>query len=132
MTPKRNGFTLLETLIAMGVLTIGIIGIMQMFPPALLAARQAAERSVIAQLAQSRLGQVKAAGAEIIYRLPSISKTQFLTIDNTQAAQKLYSGAISTIEQLSGASDAYLQRITFKVKFFDDREETFVTYITRQ
>ena len=123
----RAGFTLLEVLIAIAILVIGITAVMQLFPASLLQARMAAERTVTSELTNSVLGQVRASGAAALFyrRIPP----QLLQL---QGQEGLYSGYSATIQRLAGASDMYLQRVTFTVNFTDDRSDTFVTYVAQQ
>ncbi|MBI5093206.1 MAG: prepilin-type N-terminal cleavage/methylation domain-containing protein [Candidatus Hydrogenedentes bacterium] len=78
---ERKGFTLIEVLIAMVILGVGIIAIFKMFPDSLRQARVAAERTIVAELASSRLCQVRAAGAENLLR----STPSFLSAVTTAA-----------------------------------------------
>jgi Tfp pilus assembly protein PilV len=121
------GFTLLEVVVALSILIIGIIAIMQLFPQSLLQARVAAERTVTAELANSVLGQIRASSAEALYQ-NKIPDT-FLSVYNMYG---LYSGYNTTVERLNGASDVFLQRVTFTVTFPDGRVESFVTYVAQQ
>ncbi len=122
-----SGFTLLEVVVALSILIVGIVGIMQLFPQSLLNARVAAERSITAELANSVMGQIRASSAEALFknRIPS----SFLSVYGLYG---LYSGYNTTVERLNGASDVFLQRVTFTVSFPDGREETFVTYVAQQ
>lgn len=130
MTPRRHiepaGFTLLEVLIALGILLVGIIAVMQLFPLSLSAARQASEDTITSQAAHSILGQVRATSAEAVFndQLPD-------DLLKLQRANGLY-GFTTTVQRLAGAHEIYLQRVTFTVTFANDRQETFTTYITRR
>jgi len=127
---QNNGFTLLEVIVALTILVIGIVAIMQLFPNSLLQARMAAERTVTAELANSVLGQVKASGAEALFdgRVPP----NLLSVEEIYGAYGLYQGYTTTIQRLNGASEVFLQRVTFTVTFHDGRQETFVTYVADQ
>ena len=59
---KKNGFTLVEVLVAMSILTIGVVALMQTFPHAMRLSRRAAERTTVSSVAKTELGRVKAAG----------------------------------------------------------------------
>ena len=109
------------------ILIIGIVAIMQLFPRSLLQARVAAERTITAELANSILGQIRASSAEALFKnkIPG----GFLSVYGVHG---LYNGFNTTVERLNGASEIFLQRVTFTVTFPDGRTESFVTYVARQ
>ena len=123
---RGQGFTLLEVLVAMGILLIGIIAIMQLFPVSLINARRAAERTITSQTAHSVLGQIRASSAEALYRgqIP-------LDLIRLDKAGSIYNFS-TTVEQLGGAAEVYLQRVTFTVTFNDGRSENFTTFVARR
>ena len=123
---RGGGFTLLEVLIALGILAIGIIGVMQLFPMSLINARPAAERTITSQTAHSVLGQIRASSAEALFRdqIP----LELILLDDANA---IYNFS-TTVEKLSGAAEVYLQRVTFTVSFSDGRSENFTTFVTRR
>ena len=123
---ERSGFTLVEVLVALGILIIGIVGVMQLFPASLSAARQAAERTITSQTAHSVLGQLRASSAEALFNdeIP-------LELLNIDRAGGLY-GFTTTVDRLNGASEVYLHRVTFTVDFASGRRETFTTFVARQ
>lgn len=124
---RQEGFTLLEVLIALAILIIGIMSIMQLFPNSLLQARIAAERSITAELANSKMGAIRAASAEALYQnaLPP-------GIIAAYGSYGLYEGYTTSVSRLSGASEVFLQRITFSVAFPEGRRQSFVTYVAQQ
>ena len=124
------GFTLLEVLIALAILIIGIVAVMQLFPRSLLQARQAAERSVTAELANTQLGQIRQSGAQNLLngRVPP----ELLSIRDVYGAYGLYQGYNTTVQRMNGAADVFLQRVTFTVEFPDGRSEKYVTFVTQQ
>ena len=123
----REGFTLLEVLIAMGILLIGIVSIMQLFPHSLMQARMANERTVTAELANSVLGQIRASSAEALFnsRIPGSLLTVY-------GAYGLYDGYTTSVRRLNGGMDVFLQRVTFTVTFADGREESYTTFVAQQ
>lgn len=124
---RQEGFTLLEVLIALAILIIGIVAVMQLFPSSLLQARIAAERSITAELANSVIGQVRAASAEALYK--NAIPPGLLAVHGSYG---LYDGYTTSTNRLGGASEVYLQRVTFTVRFPEGRRETFVTYMAQQ
>lgn len=129
---ERKGFTLIEVLIAMVILGVGIIAIFKMFPDSLRQARVAAERTIVAELASSRLGQVRAAGAENLLRSTPSYLSAVTTAAGVSQSGSMYDGYSSSVQRMRGAEDTYLQRVTFSVKMPDGRLETFVTYVAKQ
>ena len=125
LTPGE-GFTLIEVIIALGILLIGIIGVMQHFPASLTAARRASERTITSQTAHSILGQIRASSAEALFRgqIP-------LELIQLDEASSIYNFT-TTVERLGGAAEVYLQRITFTVTFSDGRSENFTTFVARR
>lgn len=125
LTPGA-GFTLIEVIIALGILLIGIIGVMQLFPASLTAARRASERTITSQTAHSVLGQIRASSAEALFRgqIP----LELIQLDESGSIYNF----TTTVEQLSGAAEVYLQRITFTVTFSDGRSENFTTFVARR
>lgn len=73
----RGGFTLIEVLVSLGILFGGLIAVTQLFPISLTNARIAAERNVVSQMAQSRLAEVRAMGAETFYARQVVSFGDF-------------------------------------------------------
>lgn len=128
---ERKGFTLVEVLVALAILGVAIVAIIKLFPDSLRQARVAAERTIVAELASSRLGQVRAAGAEnLLNGRPSyLNLTAASQIYQTSL---MYDGYTSNVQRMSGADETYLQRVTFTVKMPDGRLETFVTYVAKQ
>ncbi len=130
MIPRRltrgEGFTLIEVIIALGILLIGIVGVMQLFPASLTSARRATERTITSQTAHSVLGQIRASSAEALFRgqIP----LELIQLDD---ANSIYNFS-TTVQQLSGAAEVYLQRVTFTVTFSDGRSENFTTFVTRR
>ncbi len=121
------GFTLVEVLVALGILLTGIGAVMLLFPASLSAARQAAERTITSQTAHSVLSQIRASSAESLYRgqLPP----QLLELQRQGA--DIY-GYTTSVQGLAGAAEVYLQRVTFVVTFADGDTEQFTTFVARR
>jgi prepilin-type N-terminal cleavage/methylation domain-containing protein len=127
---KRNGgFTLLEVLVALAILTGGIVAAMQLFPHALRQSRAAAERTAAANLANSELSRLRA--IDIGHDFTSwLGRSTLDTLGHVEQAYALYNGWTTTVQRIAGVGDTY--RVTFSVQMFDGRRETFVTYVTRR
>jgi prepilin-type N-terminal cleavage/methylation domain-containing protein len=121
----REGFTLLEVLIALTILAVGIMAVMQLFPVSLTSARQAIEDTVSAELADSQLGKVRASGADRLMRGLS-------SIQTVSAGYSVYSNYQSSVQRMRGAGGVGLQRVVFRVEMPDGREQAFVTYVANQ
>lgn len=123
----RGGFTLIEVLVALGILLIGILSVLVMFPQSLKAARTAAERSITSQAAHSVLSQIRASSAESLYNerlLPEL-------LNQPQTGARVY-GYATSVQRLSGAAEVYLQRVTFNVTLPNGRTESFTTFVAEQ
>ena len=122
----QSGFTLLEVLVSLGIIIIGIVATMQLYPTSLLQARIAAERTVTAQTANSVFGEIRASSAEALFenRVPP-------ELLSDPEASSLF-GYRTTIQRLPGSAGVHLQRVTLTVTFASGRRETFVTYVSRQ
>jgi len=124
---RRGGFTLVEVLVALAILLTGIISVLVMFPQSLKAARIAAERSVTSQAAHSVLSQIRSTSADSLYNqriLPELLTQQ-------QSSANLY-GYATSVARLTGASEVYLQRVTFTVTLSNGRTESFTTFVAEQ
>lgn len=129
MKMNNAGFTLLEVLIALVILTVGIIAAMQLFPASLRQSRLAAERTVAANLATSELSRLRA--IDVGRDLGSwLDRNTLDTLTTSERAYALYSGWTTTVQRTAGLNDTY--RVTFSVTMLDGHRETFVTYIAKR
>jgi len=129
---EKNGFTLVEVIVALTILSVGIIAVMKLFPESIRQSQRAAERQQVAFLAKTELGKLRAAGvgklvtewagANAYNNLASAGGTYYGPVAG------LYRGWTSTVSRIS--SDVDLYRVTFNVEMFDGRREQFVTYVT--
>lgn len=133
---RQKGFTLVEVLVAMAILSIGVVAVLQLFPHALRLVRGAAERTQAAELADSEFARLRAAGvgsglSEWLNNVKNAySLYEIQRITEIYAPNILYEGVNATIERIASAGDMY--RVTFSVLMADGRNETFVTYVTKQ
>jgi len=134
----QHGFSLVEVLIAIAILLFGIAAVIRMFPLSLTNTQQAAQRTVVAELADSSLNRMRTAGAEHVWetvaRLRGIYEMYLfdVTLDQFGRAGNLYDSYWTHVTPMRGAQDTFLQRITFTVDLPDDRQRTFVTYVSDQ
>lgn len=131
MDGKRNsGFTLIEVIVALTILSIGIIAIMKLFPQAIRQTQLAAERQQVSFLAKTELGQLRAGGVGQGFSNWAANNA-FRNLANAGGEYTgLYKSWTSTVKRVS--SDVDLYRVTFNVEMFDGRRERFVTYVTEQ
>lgn len=122
-----SGFTLLEVIVSLTILAVGIITVLQLFPLAQTQARKATERSTVASLAQTQLGQVKAGGVGNSLNDWAVENA-LKQLNEQERAYALYDSWRSSVQRVSGDVDLF--RVTFSVKLFDDSEEKFVMYVT--
>ena len=127
------GFTLVEVLIAVGILAIGILAVMQLFPIALTQSRRAAEKTAATQLASSEVNKLQAQdlGPQVVEEWLKTNANHDLNnnLYKVERASALYEGWQSSVERLAGAVPLY--RVSFRVNMLDGRTETYVTYVTR-
>lgn len=128
-----GGFTLVEVLIAVGILAIGILAVMQLFPIALTQSRLAAEKTAATQLASSEVNKLQAQdlGPQVVETwLKNNANHDLNAVENvSERATALYQGWQANVERVAGAVPLY--RVTFRVNMMDGRTETYVTYVTR-
>jgi type IV pilus modification protein PilV len=56
---RQRGFSLVEVLVAMAILIVGVIGVLQLFPPSLRASSEASLRGRAALLAQAKMEEIR-------------------------------------------------------------------------
>jgi len=131
-TKNRDGFSLVEVIVAMAILGIGILAFMRFFPLGLKNVQVAQERSVASELANDRMGQIQMAGPRLLeatgvfgnaFNLTNIAQMQ------TIYGNYVYDGFTTTIQPMTGSDQTGLKRVTFAVELPDGRRETYVTYI---
>jgi uncharacterized protein (TIGR02598 family) len=124
---RNSGFTLLEVLVAVGILGIGIMAVMGLFPQSLRAARAAAERNTAATVAGSELSRLRALD-NLSEMRAWINKNAVGALDAATDTYAIYAGTEGSVTRLPGTTDVF--RVTYRVKMTDGRYESFVTYVT--
>ena len=124
---RNSGFTLLEVLVAVGILGVGILAVMGLFPQSLRAVRAAAERNEAATAAGSALSQLRALD-NLSEMRAWINKNAMASLDEAASAYAIYEGAGASVTRLPGTQDVF--RVTYRVKMTDGRYESYVTYVT--
>lgn len=128
----NRGFTLVEVIVALTILSIGIIAIMRLFPTSIQQTRLAAERQQAAFLAKTELGKLRSGGVgpQLTAWAVDNAYRDMATPSGSNNYDVLYKSWTSTVKRVSGEVDLY--RVTFNVEMFDGRRERFVTYVTEQ
>jgi len=125
---RQKGFSLLELIIAIGVLAVGLVGILQIFPVGLRASYRSGMVTKATFLAQNRIEEVKIAGFDAITELPPkivLSGTEG-DFDWEIFIDEAY------LEGLDSSDD--LRKVTVTVRWVErnrPRSKDFITYVTR-
>ena len=126
----REGFTLLEVIIALTILGVGIVAVMQLFPTSLRKQSIASERSVVASLARTQLSEVRTLGpGQTISQW--LQQNAYKVVAEAARSYTLYDSWRSSVSRV-GQGDVSLYRIVFTVHMHDGRDEEFVTYVTER
>ncbi len=131
----RHGFTLLEVLVALLILSVGVMAVMQLFPASLYEARRAAERLPTSARAAAELGALRALGLSGSgYAQWPLDPRPVQTPEGD--AHVRYNiqplGVPDVIRPLNQtAAVYYLYRVTLAVPMTTGRYEKFVTYISK-
>lgn len=124
-----GGFTLLEVLIALVILSVGVMAAMQLFPVSMRLVHDAVARTAAANLATSEMSRLRALGSVNAFKRWA-DRSVLDANASTAMMYNLYGPWRSTIQCMSGADSLY--RVTFTVKMDRGRYETYVTYVTRR
>ncbi len=130
MDPKthKRGFSLLELIIAIGVLAIGLVGVLQIFPVGLRASHRAGMLTKAAFLAQNKMEEVKMAGFDAIANIPPeilLSGTD----DDFEWEIFIDDPALEGLE-----SSDEMKKVTITVSWTErnrQRTKDFITYVTQ-
>lgn len=123
----NRGFTLIEVMVALTILSIGIIAIMRLFPQSVRQTRLANERQQTAFLAKTELGQLRAGGIDGL--LAWAGANAYRNMQAAGGSYGMYKSWTSSVQRVG--SDVDLYRVTFNVEMYDGRRERFVTYVTQ-
>ena len=127
-TSDKDGFSLLELIIAIAVLAIGLVGVLQIFPVGLRASYRSGMITKAAFLAQNKIEEVKMAGFEAIAELPS--KILLSGIEGDFEWEIVIDEAgLDGLE-----SDNDIRKVTIIVSWVErqrTRSKDFITYITK-
>ena len=124
----KRGFSLLELIIAVGVLAIGLVGILQIFPVGLRASRRAGTITRAAFLAQNKMEEVKMAGFDAITELPPRMP---LSGSESDFEWEIFIEDVA-LDGLESSDD--MRKVIITVSWMErgrERSKDFITYVTR-
>ena len=136
---QNEGFSPVEVLIAMGILAIGVMAVVRLFPAGLAFSRQAQEKTIAAELAENSLARMRMSGASnllgiaqagSLYGDAAAFNAYDLGAGGRVNADGVVDGYAAAIRRVNGSGDQALVRVTFSVDMADGRRENFVTYVT--
>lgn len=125
---RKKGFSILELIIAIAVLTIGLVGVLQIFPVGLRASYRSGMLTKAAFLAQNKLEEVKMAGFDDIVKIPPEIP---LSGEEGDFDWEIFIDA-AELEGLASSQD--IRKVTVTVSWAErnrTRSKDFITYITR-
>ncbi|MDP8230294.1 MAG: prepilin-type N-terminal cleavage/methylation domain-containing protein [Candidatus Gorgyraea atricola] len=125
---SRKGFSLLELIIAVGVLAIGLVGVLQIFPVGLRASYRAGMITKASFIAQNKMEEVKMSGFDAISALPPKIP---LSGEDDDFKWEIF---IDDVDLDGVESSDDIQKVTVTVSWIDrnrTRSKDFVTYVTR-
>lgn len=136
---KKDGFSPVEVLIAMGILSIGIMAVVRLFPAGLAFSRQAQEKTLAVELAENNISRMRMSGAGnllgiaqagSLYGNLAAASAQYLGTEGRVGMGYIVDGYAASLRRVNGADEQALVRVTYTVDMADGRRETFVTYVT--
>jgi len=124
---KKNGFTLVEILIALTILGIGLVSVLAYLPSALDASKKAADMTTAALIAQKHIEEIKSASYDDITIADSYDTSGVFIADSD------YAGFYSRVDVSNpGASATKDLSVTVRWRFKGkDQMETFKTMIVK-
>lgn len=136
---KNEGFSPVEVLIAMGILSIGIMAVVRLFPAGLAFSRQAQEKTIAVELAENSIARMRMSGAGnllgiaqagSLYGNIAAANALYLGAEGRVDATNIVDGYAAAVRRVNGSGEQALVRVTFTVDMADGRRENFVTYVT--
>ncbi len=136
---QNEGFSPVEVLIAMGILAVGIMAVVRLFPAGLAFSRQAQEKTIAAELAENNPARMRMSGASnllgiaqagSLYGNVAAANAYDLGAGGRIDTSNVVDGYSAAIRRVNGSGDQALVRVTFSVDMADGRRENFVTYVT--
>ncbi|MBC8473834.1 MAG: prepilin-type N-terminal cleavage/methylation domain-containing protein [Candidatus Omnitrophica bacterium] len=125
---NKKGFSLLELIIAVGVLAIGLVGVLQIFPVGLRASYRAGMITKASFIAQNKMEEVKMSGFDAISAFPPKIP---LSGEEGDFEWEIF---IDDVDLDGVESDDDIRKVTVTVSWIDrnrTRSKDFVTYVAR-
>ncbi|NUM56438.1 MAG: hypothetical protein HUU46_22600 [Candidatus Hydrogenedentes bacterium] len=135
----NGGFSPVEVLIAMGILAIGVMAVVRLFPTGLAFTRQAQEKTRAVELAENNIARLRMSGASnllgvaqagSLYGNVAMANAQYLGMGGHVETTDIIDGYSAAVRRVNGSGEHALVRVTFSVDMADGRRENFVTYVT--
>jgi len=124
----KKGFSLLELIIAVGVLAIGLVGVLRIFPVGLRASYRAGMMTKAAFLAETKMEEVKIAGFDAIVEMPP---KILLSGTEDDFDWEIF---IDEVEIEGASSSNEVRKVEVIISWIErnrTRSKTFTTYITK-
>lgn len=124
----KRGFSLLELIIAIGVLAIGLVGVLQIFPVGLRASRHSGMITKAAFLAQNKMEEIKMQDFE---EIADFSPEIPLSGTDGDFDWEIF---IDEVELDGVESDENIRKVSITISWLErnrKRSKDFVTYVTR-
>ena len=134
-----RGATLLEVLVALGILIIGIIGTVQLFPLSLEQLQRSNESTVVSRMVGSRLDELQTTGGEGLTLRQLKDSSRFRHVpgetengndNDAEEGRQLFESYTTSVQRVPGVPN--LHRVTMNVRLHDGRYKQYVTYVTRK
>ncbi|MCC6797644.1 MAG: hypothetical protein IT366_21200 [Candidatus Hydrogenedentes bacterium] len=136
---NNEGFSPVEVLIAMGILSIGIMAVVRLFPAGLAFSREAQEKTAAVELAENSISRMRMSGAGnllgiaqagALYGNIAEANSTYLGSEGRVELGNIVDGYAASVRRVNGSGEQALVRVTYTVDMADGRRETFVTYVT--
>lgn len=127
MSMKKDGFTLIEIIMAMAILAIGVIGVVRLIPVGLKASKSSEMISKAAFLAQKQLEELKLAGFDQLTAEPEPT----VALEGEEGDYS-WAAEVSEVSLEGLTSSENIRRLSLTVSWPEkNRTQTqeFVTYI---
>lgn len=138
LNKDKRGFTLLEIIFALAILTIGLVGVLALFPTGLRASKRGSDFTTATFLAQQMLEQIKRGGFTYA-TLDTNSPTNQWCADERESTDPPFENAFAPPDDgfafsvvQSGIGISNLNQVTCEIYWVDRgavRSEQFITYL---
>lgn len=127
-----RGFSLLEVLVALFILSVGVMAVMELFPHALSQVRLATERVPLTAEANEALNVLRAQGMQFNTNVLENLNAAANAYGDTAEMRRFNVQPVGMPGPLHQEAAIYaLYRVSLSIPMPDGREEKFVTYISK-